>query len=185
MIEHVERERTRQGRPPIAYEVGTEEVHGGLVDYDNFARFLAGLRQGLAERGLAHIWPCFIVGKVGTDINTSYFDPEAANHLYGMVAPMGSLIKGHYSDWVANPKAYPQTGMGGANFGPELTVEEYLALADLSARETDLQAARGLAWCFRTSYRPYRTPSLSLIAGRSGCSPRSAYPATLAPFGRP
>jgi D-tagatose-1,6-bisphosphate aldolase subunit GatZ/KbaZ len=142
LIEYVEQERVRQGRPAIAYEVGTEEVHGGLVDYENFAHFLTGLRRGLAERGLAHIWPCFIVGKVGTDLATTYFDPQAADQLYRLVAPLGSLIKGHYSDWVANPEAYPETGMGGANFGPELTAVEYLALADLCAREADLRAAR-------------------------------------------
>ena len=36
LIAHAESERQRLGLPPVAYEVGTEEVHGGLVDLDQF-----------------------------------------------------------------------------------------------------------------------------------------------------
>ena len=36
LIGHAEAERQRLGQPPISYEVGTEEVHGGLVDLDSF-----------------------------------------------------------------------------------------------------------------------------------------------------
>jgi tagatose-1,6-bisphosphate aldolase non-catalytic subunit AgaZ/GatZ len=54
------------------------------------------------------------------------------------VQPYGSLVKGHYTDWVANPAAYPQAGMGGANVGPEFTAVEYEALAALVAKERAL-----------------------------------------------
>ncbi len=142
LIAYAEAERRRLGLPPVAYEVGTEEVHGGLADFANFEAFLRGLRAGLEARGLLHAWPCFIVGKVGTDLHTTDFDPTVASRLYEMVAPLGSLIKGHYTDWVANPEAYPAAGMGGANVGPEFTAAEYLALAELSAKEADLCRAR-------------------------------------------
>jgi tagatose-1,6-bisphosphate aldolase non-catalytic subunit AgaZ/GatZ len=142
LIEHAERARRRLDLSPIAYEVGTEEVHGGLVDPDNFCRFVNGLRDGLAERDLQDAWPCFIVAKVGTDLHTTFFDPQAARWLYDVVAPLGSLVKGHYTDWVENPADYPLTGMGGANVGPEFTAEEYLALADLCAKEADLRRSR-------------------------------------------
>lgn len=138
LIEYAEAERRRLGLPPADYEVGTEEVHGGLVDFAAFERFVSGLREGLATRGLLDAWPCFIVAKVGTDLHTTYFDPETASRLYDLVAPLGSLIKGHYTDWVENPEAYPQSGMGGANVGPEFTAEEVLALADLDAKEQTL-----------------------------------------------
>jgi tagatose-1,6-bisphosphate aldolase non-catalytic subunit AgaZ/GatZ len=118
--------------------VGTEEVHGGLVDYNAFKAFVEMLRQGLAARGLDQAWPCFIVGKVGTDLHTTDFDPETAQRLYHTVSPYGSLIKGHYTDWVSNPHDYPASGMGGANVGPEFTSEEYLALADLCVIEDEL-----------------------------------------------
>ncbi|MCX7680685.1 MAG: class II D-tagatose-bisphosphate aldolase, non-catalytic subunit [Anaerolineae bacterium] len=138
LIAHAEAERVRLGLPPVSYEVGTEEVHGGLADFDNFDRFLAGLAAGLKEAGLEHTWPCFVVGKVGTDLGNPVFDPEVARRLYERVAPLGSLIKGHYTDWVENPAAYPAAGMGGANVGPEFTATELDALRALCARERTL-----------------------------------------------
>jgi hypothetical protein len=108
------------------------------VDYDNFCAFMRGLRLELEERGLENAWPCFIVGKVGTDLHTSDFAPEDARRLYNIVSPIGSLIKGHYTDWVSNPEDYPASGMGGANVGPEFTSEEYRTLEDLCAKERDL-----------------------------------------------
>ena len=135
LIAHAEAERERLGLPQVSYEVGTEEVHGGLVDMDNFDRFLTGLQAGLEARSLSHAWPAFIVGKVGTDLHTTTFDPESAHRLYERVSPLGSLVKGHYTDWVANPAAYPATGMGGANVGPEFTAAELDALRELCTRE--------------------------------------------------
>ena len=138
LIAYAESERERLSLPPASYEVGTEEVHGGLVDLDNFDRFLAGLRDRLQDLGLMRAWPCFIVGKVGTDLHTTTFDPESARRLYERVAPLGSLIKGHYTDNVSNPEDYPASGMGGANVGPEFTEAEYNSLKKLSCREEEL-----------------------------------------------
>ena len=138
LIAFAEAHRTRLGLPPVAYEVGTEEVHGGLVNLASFTEFLHGLHNGLTAMNLQHAWPCFIVGKVGTDLHTSDFDPQVAGELFDLVMPYGSLIKGHYTDWVANPEAYPQAGMGGANVGPEFTTVEFVALADLVAKERAL-----------------------------------------------
>lgn len=142
MIAHAEAERLRLGLPPVAYEVGTEEVHGGLVDMTNFTRFLHGLHEGLEAKNLLHAWPCFIVGKVGTDLHTTDFDPDVARRLFEIVMPFGSLIKGHYTDWVANPQDYPTAGMGGANVGPEFTAAEFDALVDLAAKECALLTTR-------------------------------------------
>ena len=138
LIAHAEAERLRLGLPPVSYEVGTEEVHGGLVDARSFERFLTGLRARLVGLQLEEAWPCFVVAKVGTDLHTTTFDPEAARHLYDRVAPLGSLIKGHYTDWVANPAQYPLSGMGGANVGPEFTATELAALHDLCDREASV-----------------------------------------------
>ena len=142
LIAHAEAERERLGLPAVSYEVGTEEVHGGLADLGNFDRFLAGMQAGIADRGLSPAWPCFVVGKVGTDLHTAYFDPDVAQRLTAIVTPLGSLIKGHYTDGVANPEAYPASGMGGANVGPEFTIEEHQALVDLCAKEDDLCRSR-------------------------------------------
>jgi len=140
LIAHVEKFRRERNLPPISYEVGTEEVHGGLADQETFDRFLTGLKSGLKEAGLEDVWPCFIVGKVGTDLHTTLFDPVVARELTDKVRPYGSYIKGHYTDGVSNPEAYPASGMGAANVGPEFTMSEYDALAELEQREKVLEA---------------------------------------------
>lgn len=144
LIEHAETYRRDHGYPPISYEVGTEEVHGGLANMDNFDAFLEGLDEGLRARSLEDAWPCFVVGKVGTDLHTSYFEPEVAKKLTARVRPYGALIKGHYTDYVENPEDYPLSGMGGANVGPEYTEEEYKALMDLVALERRIGKDSGL-----------------------------------------
>lgn len=131
MIAHAEAYRKARQMPRISYEVGTEEVHGGLADMSVFDTFLSSLDAGLASLGLSDAWPCFVVGKVGTDLDTTFFDPDVAAQLTARVRPYGALIKGHYSDYVDNPHQYPLSEMGGANVGPEFTEEEFLALEDL------------------------------------------------------
>jgi D-tagatose-1,6-bisphosphate aldolase subunit GatZ/KbaZ len=125
IIDHVERYRRANNLPAVSYEVGTEEVHGGLADMDTFRKFLKLLKKGLADAGYKDVWPCFIVGKVGTDLHTTLFDPIVAKTLTIEAAKFGSVIKGHYSDNVTNPEQYPLSGMGGANVGPEFTENEY------------------------------------------------------------
>ncbi len=135
LIAHAEHERARLQLPPISYEVGSEEVHGGLVDQTVFIAYLNGLREELAHANLSAIWPCFIVAQVGTDLHTTRFDRDVAQSLYKIVAPTGALIKGHYTDWVDDPRAYPACGMGAANVGPEFTSVEFEALKDLEREE--------------------------------------------------
>jgi tagatose-1,6-bisphosphate aldolase non-catalytic subunit AgaZ/GatZ len=142
LIAHAESQRRGQGLPPVSYEVGTEEVHGGLADMGVFRRFLEGLKEGLSKLGLSEVWPCFVVGKVGTDLHTTEFDPEVARKLAAVAGEYGSVIKGHYSDSVSNPEAYPLAGMGGANVGPEFTEAEYAALQELTEEEKTAGGAR-------------------------------------------
>ncbi|MBE0649350.1 MAG: class II D-tagatose-bisphosphate aldolase, non-catalytic subunit [Bacteroidales bacterium] len=138
LISFVEKYRRENSLPAISYEVGTEEVHGGLADLKTFNRFLSLLKTGLKEAGYGDVWPCFIVGKVGTDLHTTIFDPDVAEALSKEAAKYGSVIKGHYSDNVVNPEAYPVSGMGGANVGPEFTENEYDGLMELTEIEEQL-----------------------------------------------
>ena len=138
LIAHVEKFRKEKGIAPISYEVGTEEVHGGLADETTFDTFINELKKGLIVAGLPDVWPCFIVGKVGTDLDTTIFDGEVAKRLTSKVRPLGSYIKGHYTDDVANPEEYPLCGMGAANVGHEFTMSEYRALCELEELEKRL-----------------------------------------------
>ena len=135
LIVHTENFRRNKNLPAISYEVGTEEVHGGLADETTFDTFILRLKQGLTENGMADVWPCFIVGKVGTDLHTTTFDKEVAQNLTAKVRPFGSYIKGHYTDGVENPEDYPLSGIGAANVGPEFTIGEYEALVELEKTE--------------------------------------------------
>ena len=145
LINHIEKFRKEKGLAAISYEVGTEEVHGGLADEATFDTFICGLKKGLIGVGLEDVWPCFIVGKVGTDLDTTVFDAKVASRLTSKVRPLGSYIKGHYTDDVANPEEYPLSGMGAANVGPEFTMSEYRALCELEAVEKRLEAESRVA----------------------------------------
>jgi D-tagatose-1,6-bisphosphate aldolase subunit GatZ/KbaZ len=135
IIKNCEDFRIKNRLPSIAYEVGTEEVHGGLADEDVFQTFLSALRTKMTGEGLSGAWPCFIVGKVGTDLDTTMFSPQVAGELYSAASRYGMVLKGHYSDNVENPAAYPASKMGGANVGPEFTEVECDALFELESRE--------------------------------------------------
>jgi D-tagatose-1,6-bisphosphate aldolase subunit GatZ/KbaZ len=147
LVDYTERFRISGGYPRIAFEVGTEEVHGGLADMDTFRKFLGLVKTGLAERGLSYVWPCFVVGKVGTDLHTTTFDPEMAKQLTRVAREYGSVIKGHYTDGVSNPEAYPGSGMGAANVGPEFTITEYNGLTELEKLEKQYFAEGKIARC--------------------------------------
>lgn len=146
LISHAEQVRQEVGLPRLDYEVGTEEVHGGLVDLDRFVQFLELLKDQLRKKSLRGCWPCLFVAQVGTDLHTTMFDSHSAHQLYYILAAKGSMVKGHYTDWVKNPELYPETGMGAANVGPEFTVVEFNALKELEKREQN--------WINNTSLQP-------------------------------
>ncbi len=145
LIEHAELFRRSHQFPPISYEVGTEEVHGGLADLSVFENFLKGLKIQLQNKSLSDVWPIFVVGKVGTDLHTTTFDPQVARQLVQIAKTYGSFIKGHYTDYVENPVDYPQSGMGGANVGPEFTEEEYNSLLKCENLEIHLNKQGDIA----------------------------------------
>jgi len=149
LIAHAETFRKAGCYKPIAYEVGTEEVHGGLADMATFMKFLSLLKEGLVKQGNSDVWPCFVVGKVGTDLHTSEFDPVTAGELTKIAREYGSVIKGHYTDGVVNPEDYPSSGMGAANVGPEFTIAEYNGLMELEKLEKNLFGEGKVASCSR------------------------------------
>ncbi len=147
LISHAEAVRQEERRGPIAYEVGTEEVHGGLADSVGFSRFVSTLKKEMTAAGLMRAWPCFFVAQVGTNLGAGRFDPGMAHTLFQALRPEGSLVKGHYSDWAEDPAEYPRSGMGGANVGPELTAVEFEALSDLAKKEDCLLRHRAGQTC--------------------------------------
>jgi len=163
LISHCENFRIRKNLPLISYEVGTEEVHGGLANISEFKKFLKLLKNGLTKQGYSGIWPIFIVAKVGTDLHTTTFDPATARAAVNITSEYGSKIKGHYTDFVSNPNDYPAVGIGASNVGPEFTIAEYDALNELSELEEELYKQDRVA-C-RSNYKQNLTGAV-LDSGR-------------------
>lgn len=134
----------------LAYEVGTEEVGGGLQSERRFQAYLQELRYALDRHGLPR--PSFVVGDIGTTLDTTHFNVARARTLTRQAQEaLGAVLKGHYTDAVENLSAYPRSGMGGANVGPGLSAAEYDALADLTRLESDLGADSGFADALRSA----------------------------------
>jgi tagatose-1,6-bisphosphate aldolase non-catalytic subunit AgaZ/GatZ len=143
LMRHAEDARRAADRPAIAYEVGTEEVSGGLQSADRFESFLDRLDEALRAHDLPS--PSFVVGDVGTTLAGEDFDADRARRLTAVATDrIGALLKGHYTDDVAAPEAYPLSGMGGANVGPGLSAVEATALRELGTLEERLDQTSGL-----------------------------------------
>ena len=149
LLTHAEAYRQRQGLSPIAYEVGTEEVGGGLQSTERFSDFLSRLREALDAHGLPS--PSFAVGDIGTKLDTTHVNAARAEQLTEAAHRHGALVKGHYTDGVTNLEAYPRSGLGGANVGPGLAATEYAALMDLVQLEQTLGRDAGLSDALRTA----------------------------------
>ncbi|MBN1299571.1 MAG: class II D-tagatose-bisphosphate aldolase, non-catalytic subunit [Actinobacteria bacterium] len=145
LIKHCEDFRKRNKKYPISYEVGTEEVKGGLADLSVFKKFLIILKDGLKINGIENAWPSFVVGKVGTDLHTTEFDINVARQLVEITAANNTFLKGHYTDFVSNPHKYPEAGVAAANVGPEFTAAEYDAFEELATLEENLFSANKIA----------------------------------------
>lgn len=150
LLAFAETERQARERGPIAYEVGTEEVGGGLQSEERMCTFLQQLRDALDRHDLPR--PSFVVGDVGTRLDTRHFNALRARRLTTEAQKqIGALLKGHYTDAVDHLAAYPLSGMGGANVGPGLSAAEYDALADLQALEDRLNKDAGFGDALRTA----------------------------------
>ena len=149
LLSFAEEVRARHHLPPVAYEVGTEEAGGGLQGAERFDAYVDQLAGALREHQLPH--PCFVVGDVGTTLDSDHFDVSRAEEMSRSAARLPALIKGHYTDDVANPEAYPPSGMGGANVGPGFSAVEYRALMDLVRLERQIGKASGFPEALRSA----------------------------------
>ncbi len=137
MIEFSEEVRKSKGFPKIDYEVGTEEVSGGLTSIERFEEFLVKLRRKLVEKQI-DVWPCFVVGDIGTSLYEPKLDFNRAKELVSVAGKYDCFVKGHYTDFVKNLELYPEAGMGGANVGPKFTQVEFDTLERLEQIEQNL-----------------------------------------------
>lgn len=150
LLREAETYRQSVGRGPIAYEVGTEESGGGLQTEDRFCSFLQRLATAIDENDLPR--PSFVVGDVGTRLDTSHVNMVRTERLTTEARrQIGALLKGHYTDSVKRLDVYPISGVGGANVGPGLSSAEYDALLDLVALEKRLDITSGFPEALRSA----------------------------------
>jgi len=145
LIEYAEEVRKELGQPKISYEVGTEEVVGGITTPETLRIFLENLREAFKRKRLENVWPCFVVANVGTYLTPqNRFETEKARQVIAIARRYGSYIKGHFTDYVVNPEDYPRVGMGGANIGPSLAHAEYESLKELAELEQTCATKSGI-----------------------------------------
>lgn len=145
LIEKIEAARRENGWKEIAYEVGTEETMGGLIDPKVFEDFIRALKAELEKKGLP--MPLFVVGQTGTltrlTSNVGHYDTPTATNLSNITHRYGTGLKEHNGDYLANRilLEHPVIGLDAMNVAPEFGLVETEALLELSAIEDKFIAA--------------------------------------------
>jgi len=139
LIEFAEQERIRLGKPPIAYEVGTEETVGTGISVDHFRKSIGKTFAALEKKGQPK--PTLFVGKTGAKLamleNIGHFDYTSANSLPKVAGEFGMGFKEHNADHLNAVvlSLHPDYGIVGANVGPCFAAIQARAMLDLAAME--------------------------------------------------
>lgn len=142
LIVYVEDVRGKGCLSDVYYEVGTEEISGGMTAPKSFERFINLLKRQLrgrnCEQAIGRL--LFIVGQVGTDMRidmTNQFDSMQTESLVEIASRHGLFLKVHYTDWLESPllEQFPKLGVGAANVGPEFAAVVVKSLIELEEKE--------------------------------------------------
>jgi len=137
LIEFLENERKKKGIGEIGYEVGTEDIQGGLTQNSIFKDFLTEITSQLKKKGLP--MPDFIVGQTGTLVkmtkNVGTFSAQKAKELASIAREFGIGFKEHNADYLDENilKGHPALGITASNVAPEFGVAQtkaYLKFAE-------------------------------------------------------
>lgn len=144
LIDAIEAHREAEGIPPVYYEVGTEEIDGGMTDPADFESFIDRLTADLADAGRSEAIEqlVFVVGQIGTTMRIDMenrFDPSKARDLRDIVEAEDLFLKVHYTDWLDDEDLarFPDLGIGAANVGPEFAAAIVEGLDELEQVEVD------------------------------------------------
>ena len=139
LIEKIEEERVKRGWKELAYEVGTEETMGGLIDPGAFENFIKELKVVLDKKG--YPMPLFVVGQTGTltrlTTNVGHYDTPTAKKLSDITLKYGTGLKEHNGDYLSNAilLEHPVFGLSAMNVAPEFGLVETEALLELGTVE--------------------------------------------------
>jgi tagatose-1,6-bisphosphate aldolase non-catalytic subunit AgaZ/GatZ len=141
LLQYCESVRKQLNKPAIDYEVGTEDIQGGLTTTETYEAFLRELTRRIKAAGLP--LPTCVVGQTGTlckvDRNVGHFNATGTAELVRMAAKYGVGFKEHNGDYLsaATCRVHPQLGVTGVNVAPEFGLVEtdaLLALEDLEQK---------------------------------------------------
>lgn len=144
LIVYLEEKRETEGFAEVYYEVGTEEITGGMTNADDFERFIELLEGNLREARFGNTMErvLFVVGQVGTTMKIGMensFERSKTRELTTIVDTHGLYLKVHYTDWLdeSDLSTFPELGVGAANVGPEFAAAVVHGLETLEQRERD------------------------------------------------
>lgn len=145
LITYLEETREAEGLSEVYYEVGTEEITGGMTNSDDFERFIELLKNNLQEAGYGGVMErvLFIVGQVGTTMRIDMendFERSKTRELTNIVENHGLFLKVHYTDWLdeTDLSRFPELGVGAANVGPEFAAAVVRGLETLEKKEREV-----------------------------------------------
>lgn len=142
LVAYCESTRKELKQNAIDYEVGTEDIRGGLTTTETYEAFLQKLTTRLHSDGLPA--PTCVVGQTGTlckiDRNVGNFDARGTAQLVKIAARYGVGFKEHNGDYMpeASCRLHPELGVTGMNVAPEFGLVETDALLTLADIETNL-----------------------------------------------
>jgi D-tagatose-1,6-bisphosphate aldolase subunit GatZ/KbaZ len=153
LLEFCESVRISAALPEIDYEVGAEDIKGGITSDDFFNQFLEKLMEGINKKNLPA--PAFIVGQTGTlvriDRNVGKFD-KAKTEILAKTADRYHIgFKEHNGDYLTpvSCRIHPDLGISAMNVAPEFGLVETDSYLELSKHE---QALVNEGWIKQDAY---------------------------------
>jgi len=142
LVEFCEDIRKSAGKAAVDYEVGTEDIQGGLTSAETFEFFLKALVDKLRAKNLP--LPTCVVAQTGTlariDRNVGSFNKKQVEELIKIAAKYGVGLKEHNGDYLsaASCRVHPKIGITGMNVAPEFGLIETDACLYLESLEQKL-----------------------------------------------
>ena len=143
LVEFLENERKNRGLGEVGYEVGTEDIQGGLTQNSVFRDFLIELTTKLKKKNLP--MPDFIVGQTGTLVkmteNVWGGSSYKAKELVSIAQEFGIGFKEHNADYLDKKilEGHPSIGITASNVAPEFGVAQTKAYLKLAEEAGDLR----------------------------------------------
>jgi len=139
LISSIEERISKKDLSWVQYEVGTEEIIGGMTKPVSFKKFIKILKEKLSDPKVFRKI-LFVVGQVGTTMSIDMqnnFDPDQARKLVQITDDNDAFLKVHYTDWLDNSilADFPEIGIGAANVGPEFAAALIEGLVSLEEKE--------------------------------------------------